>query len=263
MSSPQETLAFAHTLADAARAAILPYFRGGGQVENKASIGFDPVTEADKAAETVMRDLIRRHRPDDAIIGEEFDDHTGTSGWTWVLDPIDGTRAFIAGTSTWGVLIGARFNDKPTIGIMDQPFADERWAASPDRAFWSRGRARVPLMTRKNVALEHALMATTDPYLFDPDHTARFSALRQATRLTRYGLDCTAYCLLAQGHIDLVVETDLKDVDIAALIPIVEVAGGVVTDWQGRHSPKGGNIVAAGCPALHAKVLAMMTGPTV
>ncbi len=118
-------------------------------------------------------------------------------------------------------------------------------------------------MTRKNVALEHALMATTDPYLFDPDHSTRFSALRQATRLTRYGLDCTAYCLLAQGHIDLVVETDLKDVDIAALIPIIEVAGGVVTDWQGRHSPKGGNIVAAGCPALHAKVLALMTGPNI
>ena len=156
MSTAIETLAFAHLLADAARAAILPYFRTAFDVENKATVGFDPVTKADKAAELAMRSLIRDHRPDDTIIGEEFDDHVGTSGWTWVLDPIDGTRAFIAGTTTWGVLIGARHHDKPTVGIMDQPFADERWAACPDRAFWSRGRARVPLMTRKNVALDQA-----------------------------------------------------------------------------------------------------------
>jgi histidinol phosphatase-like enzyme (inositol monophosphatase family) len=260
MSMPVETLAFAHLLADAARQAILPYFRAPSGIENKATVGFDPVTLADKAAETVMRELIRAHRPDDTIIGEEFDDHQGTSGWTWVLDPIDGTRAFISGTTTWGVLIGARYNDKPTVGIMDQPFADERWAACPDRAFWSRGRARVPLMTRKNIALNEALVATTDPFLFEGPHFDLFMALRGATRLTRYGLDCTAYALLAHGQIDLVVETDLKDVDIAALIPIIEVAGGVVTDWQGRHSPKGGNIIAAGCPALHAKVLAMMAG---
>jgi histidinol phosphatase-like enzyme (inositol monophosphatase family) len=259
MHSPQETLAFAHTLADAARTAILPFFRNREQgLENKAADGFDPVTQADKAAEKAMRDLIRARRPDDTIIGEEFDDFAGNSGWTWVLDPIDGTRAFIAGTTTWGVLIGARYNDKPVVGIMDQPFGDERWAASPDRAFWSRGRARVPLMTRKNVALSDALMATTDPFLFDPDHTHRFHALRNATRLIRYGLDCTGYALLAGGHVDLVVETDLKDVDIAALIPIIEVAGGVVTDWQGRHSPKGGNIIAAGCPILHAKALAIL-----
>ena len=260
MSTAIETLAFAHVLADAARAAILPYFRTAFDVENKATVGFDPVTKADKAAELAMRSLIRDHRPDDTIIGEEFDDHVGTSGWTWVLDPIDGTRAFIAGTTTWGVLIGARHHDKPTVGIMDQPFADERWAACPDRAFWSRGRARVPLMTRKNVALDQALVATTDPFLFQGAQFERFMALRAATRLTRYGLDCTAYALLAHGQIDLVVENDLKDVDIAALIPIIEVAGGVVTDWQGRHNPKGGNIIAAGCPALHAKVLAMMAG---
>jgi histidinol phosphatase-like enzyme (inositol monophosphatase family) len=260
MSSPVETLTFAHSLADAARLAILPYFRGGGDIENKASTGFDPVTQADKAAEQAMRALIREHRPDDTIIGEEFDDHEGTSNWTWVLDPIDGTRAFIAGTTTWGVLIGARFNDKPTVGIMDQPFADERWAACPDRAFWSRGRARVPLATRKNVALGDALLATTDPFLFEGPKFERFMALRAATRLARYGLDCTAYSLLAHGHLDLVIETDLKDVDIAALIPIIEVAGGIITDWQGRHNPKGGDVIAAGCPALHAKALTMMAG---
>ena len=256
--TPGETLAFAHVLADAARAAILPYFRAASGIENKALVGFDPVTLADKAAEQAMRGVIRTHRRDDAIIGEEFDDHKGSSGWTWVLDPIDGTRAFIAGTTTWGVLIGARLNEKPTVGIMDQPFADERWAACPDRAFWSRGRARAPLMTRKNIKLEEALLATTDPFLFEGAKFERFMALRTATRLTRYGLDCTAYALLAHGHIDLVVEPDLKDVDIAALIPIIEVAGGVVTDWQGRHNPQGGDILAAGCPALHAKVLAML-----
>jgi histidinol phosphatase-like enzyme (inositol monophosphatase family) len=259
MSTVAETLVFAHSLADAARAAILPYFRGASGIENKAEIGFDPVTLADKAAETAMRDLIRNHRPDDSIIGEEFDDHEGSSGWTWVLDPIDGTRAFISGTTTWGVLIGARHNDKPCIGIIDQPFADERWAASPERAFWSRGRARTPLATRKNVALDQALLATTDPFLFQDGDYDRFMALRAATRLTRFGLDCTAYALLAHGQLDLVVENGLKDVDIAALIPIIQAAGGIVTDWQGRHDPRSGNVIAAGCPALHAKVLAMMT----
>ncbi len=256
----QEVLAFAHELADLARAAILPYFRAEAAIENKAEIGFDPVTAADKAAEEAMRAKIRAERPYDSIVGEEFDDHDGSSGWTWVLDPIDGTRAFIAGTTTWGVLIGARFDDKPLVGIMDQPFADERWAANPDRGFWSRGRARQPLMTRKNVALDHALLATTDPFLFQGGQHEAFLALRAATRLTRYGLDCTAYALLAHGHIDLVVEPGLKDVDIAALIPIIEAAGGVVTDWQGRHHPKGGDIIAAGCPALHAKALAFVAG---
>jgi histidinol phosphatase-like enzyme (inositol monophosphatase family) len=260
MSSPTETLAFAHVLADAARAAILPFFRKPLDIENKAETGFDPVTLADKAAETAMRALIREHRPEDGIIGEEFDDQTGGSGWTWVLDPIDGTRAFISGTTTWGVLIGARFNDKHVVGIMDQPFADERWAAGPDRGFWSRGRARVPLMTRKNVSLNDALFASTDPFLFEGPQHDRFMALRAATKLTRFGLDCTGYALLAQGHIDLVVEPGLKDVDIAALIPLIEVAGGVVTDWQGRHNPKGGDIVAAGCPALHAKALTILAG---
>jgi histidinol phosphatase-like enzyme (inositol monophosphatase family) len=247
MHTPLETLAFAHRLADAARAAILPFFRSNLAIENKAETGFDPVTEADKAAETAMRSLIESERPH--------------SGWTWVLDPIDGTRAFMAGTTTWGVLIGARLNGKPCVGIMDQPFADERWAASPERAFWSRGRSRVPLMTRKDVALNQALFATTDPYLFQGEKHDKFIALRSATRLSRFGLDCSAYALLAQGHIDLVVEPDLKDVDIAALIPLIEVAGGVVTDWHGRHNPKGGDVIAAGCPALHAKALALLTSP--
>lgn len=258
MTPPTEILAFAHELADAARQAILPYFRAPTEIENKASTGFDPVTKADKAAEKVMRDMIRTHRPNDTIIGEEFEDHHGQSGWTWVLDPIDGTRAFISGTTTWGVLIGARYHDKPLVGIMDQPFADERWSACPDRAFWSRGRARVPLNTRRTVTLEEAIVATTDPFLFEGDQRNAFMQIRAQTRLVRYGLDCTAYCLLAQGFIDLVVEPTLKDVDIAALIPIIEVAGGVVTDWHGRHNPQGGDIIAAGCPALHAKVLAML-----
>lgn len=260
MTDATQTLAFAHGLADAARIAILPFFRMNPNIDNKASIGFDPVTQADTAAETVMRNLIRTHRPDDAIIGEEFDDQAGSSGWTWVLDPIDGTRAFIAGTSTWGVLIAARFNGKPCVGIMDQPFTDERWAACPNRGFWSRGRARAPLITRKSVALENAILATTDPFLFEGPHQDRFGQLRDATRLTRYGLDCTAYALLALGHIDLVVEPNLKDVDIAALIPIIEGAGGLVTNWQGHHNPHGGHILAAGCPDLHAKALAILAG---
>jgi histidinol phosphatase-like enzyme (inositol monophosphatase family) len=257
----QDVLAFAHRLADAAGAAILPFFRGEASIENKANRGFDPVTAADKAAEQVMRAMIIAERPEDGIVGEEFDDHPGKSGWTWVLDPMDGTRAFIAGTTTWGVLVGARFEDRACVGIMDQPFSGERWAASPERGFWSRGRARQPLVTRKNVGLDQAILATTDPFLFDVGHMSAFNELRSATRLTRYGLDCTAYALLAHGHIDLVVEPGLKDVDIAALIPIVEAAGGVVTDWHGRHHPQGGDIIAAGSPELHAKALAILAKP--
>lgn len=258
MTSPTDILAFAHQLADAARDAILPHFRASTDIENKAATGFDPVTAADKAAERVMRDMLATHRPMDAIIGEEYDDQAGQSGWTWVIDPIDGTRAFISGTTTWGVLIGARFHDKPLVGIMDQPFSGERWSACPNRAFWSRGRARTPLMTRKNVALENAILATTDPFLFEGEQRAQFMSLRDQTRLTRYGLDCTAYALLAHGYVDLVIEPALKDVDIAALIPIIEVAGGIITDWQGRHNPKGGDIIASGCHHLHAKVLARL-----
>jgi histidinol phosphatase-like enzyme (inositol monophosphatase family) len=260
MLSARETLAFAHQLADSARSAILPYFRNAAQVENKSQTAlFNPVTQADKAAETSMRALIARHRPDDAIIGEEFEDAAGTSGWTWVLDPIDGTSAFMAGTTTWGVLIGALHEGKPAIGIMDQPFTGERWASDATLAHWSRdGAPALALSTRTGVGLNDAMLATTDPYLFNAPERAIFERLQSASRLTRFGLDCTAYALLAQGHIDVVLESGLKIMDIAALIPIIEAAGGVVTDWEGNPNPLGGSVLAAGSPALHAEALALI-----
>lgn len=258
-------LAFAHRLADAARAAILPFFRMDPRVSGKASDGvFNPVTEADLAAEAAMRTLIEAERPDDAIHGEEFEDRPGTSGWTWVLDPIDGTSAFMAGTSTWGVLIGALRQGVPAVGVMDQPFTGERWAGSTlegaREAVWTRGVERTALAARHGVSLSQAMIATTDPAMFarDPASAAAFAAVREHSRLVRYGLDCTAYALVAHGCIDLVIESGLKAVDIAALIPVIEASGGAVCDWQGRPNPLGGQVVAAGSRALLEEVLSLL-----
>ncbi len=246
---------FAHKLADVASAAILPYFRGEHGAINKGETDYDPVTLADKAAEQAMRLLIRSKRKNDSIIGEEFDNYKGTSGWTWMLDPIDGTRAFVAGTTTWGVLIGAYYNDEPVIGIMDQPFSGERWAASPVGAFWQRGNTKLPLAASANARIDNAVVATTDPYLFTDTELKAFEGIRKQAPITRYGLDCTAYSLLAQGGIGLVIESGLKDVDIAALIPIIKASGGVITDWHGNENPKSGQVIAAANSHIHAEAL--------
>lgn len=255
MSAPETLLDFAHTLANAARHAIMPYFRTENGVENKSEFDFDPVTLADKAAEDAMRKLIFEHRPNDSIHGEEFGIHTGNSGYEWVLDPIDGTRAFMAGTSTWGVLIGLYHNGIPLLGIMDQPFTKERWCGAPNGAHWHHNETIKPIKCHPMALNENSVLATTDPFLFDEIEKLGFETLRKAAPVTRYGLDCTAYGLLAQGTIGLVVETGLKLVDIGALIPIVENAGGIFTDWQGNKNPKGGQIIAAANQKIHEQAL--------
>jgi myo-inositol-1(or 4)-monophosphatase len=263
MTDLADALGFAETLADAARAAILPHFRAGGPARNKAAEGFDPVTLADHESEAAMRALIRQRFPDHAIEGEEFEDHPSDSDWRWILDPIDGTRAFIAGLPTWGVLIGLAHRGRPVIGVLDQPFTQERWRGYPGGAdHESPHGARRALQTRPAAGLGEAILMTTDRYLFDGEELSSFERLRDACRLTRYGMDCYAYGALALGGVDLVFENGLKPVDIAALIPIVEGAGGAVLDWTGAPAgearPLGGRVLAASSAGLAQAALARL-----
>lgn len=251
--------ATAHRLADAARPLSLQYFRHPDlSADNKATTGFDPVTEADRACEAVMRDILARERPQDAILGEEFGPKTGTSGLTWVLDPIDGTRGFLSGTPTWGVLIAVSDADGPLLGLIDQPYTGERFAGGPGHAVLTRGDVIWPLRTRQTRNLGDAILFTTFPEIGSPAEAAAFATVARQTRLTRYGMDCYAYGLLALGQIDLVIEAGLQPYDIAAPIAVVEAAGGTVTTWRGGPAHPGGRVVAAANPDLHAQALALL-----
>ncbi|PWE33737.1 histidinol-phosphatase [Maritimibacter sp. 55A14] len=249
----------AELLADAARDATLPHFRSAGlAADNKDPAGFDPVTEADRAAEARMRALLAEHRPDDAILGEEMGETPGRSGLTWVLDPIDGTRAFMSGAPTWGVLIALSDAGGPVLGIIDQPYIGERFLGGPDRAEMRGPRGDRRLATRGTRRLEDATIFTTYPDLGSPAETASFNALAARTRLTRYGIDCYAYAMLALGQIDLVVEAELKPYDIQAPMAVVQAAGGVVTGWDGGPAHRGGRVLAAANPEIHARALEIL-----
>ncbi|MDY8110550.1 histidinol-phosphatase [Fulvimarina sp. 2208YS6-2-32] len=246
-------------LADAADAVTMPLFRQPIGVDNKLEGDFDPVTEADRAAERAIRDTIRARYPQDAILGEEYGEE-GESARKWVIDPIDGTRLFISGVPLWGTLVGLTEDGRATTGVMSQPFTGERFIAGPWGAEHVRhGEAR-PISVRKTTRIEDAVMFTTSPRHFHGEVRERFEGLEAATRLTRFGTDCYAFCMLASGHADLVVERDLKPYDIVALIPIIERAGGVVTDWSGGRMEEGGHLVAAATPELHAAALRMLNG---
>lgn len=254
-------LAFAHDLADAAARVTLPLFRNLPDIDNKATDGFDPVTQADRNAEAAIRNLLETHYPSHAICGEEFGTKDGDD-FEWVLDPIDGTRAFISGIPTWGTLIAANDKSKVRLGIMDQPFTGERYfAAGGLGAFLRFDGADKKLSCRACNTLDEAILATTSPQLFDktPQQDV-WNTLSDAVQLTRYGGDCYNYALLAGGHIDLVVEQVLQPYDIQALIPIVEEAGGIVTDWQGGDAMKGGQIIAAGDARLHKAAMDILNG---
>jgi len=249
-----------HELADASGAAVLPHFRKTLAVENKGRTGgYDPVTIADRNAERAIRRLIARRFPDHAVEGEEFGT-TGGGTYRWLIDPIDGTRAFVMGLPLWGTLIGLMRGDEPLLGMMDQPYIRER--------FWSYGRGaslRTPdgqqrkLRTRSCQSLADAILATTHPDMFAPGTESRsFACVRQRVRSCRYGGDCYAYAMLAAGHIDVVIEAGLKAYDIAALIPIIEGAGGRVTTWEGKPAGGGGRILACGDPRLHEQVLKLL-----
>ena len=239
-------IAFAHRLADAAGAAIRPYFRGryGLEIKDEQS----PVTLADRAGEQAMRDLITQTFPEDAIHGEEFGLTPGTSGRQWVLDPIDGTRAFIAGRPIFGTLIALVVEGWPMLGVIDQPVIGERWLGAIGHPTLFNG---APAATRRCSDLADALLATTSPALFDDGQLHAFEHLDNAVRSTVLGGDCYNYACLASGHLDVVVEAGLKLHDFAALVPVVEGAGGRMCDWQGEpltaDSP--GEVIAAGDPA--------------
>jgi myo-inositol-1(or 4)-monophosphatase len=248
----------AEKLADAARTETLAHFRTIGLASESKGERYDPVTVADRGAEAAMRALIRRHRPDDAILGEELGHEAGISGLTWILDPIDGTRGFVSGTPTWGVLIGLSDNRGPFLGIIDQPYIAERFCGGPGRAWVDGPHGRQALQTRPHRPLSEATVFTTFPEVGTSAEARAFHAVAGRARLTRYGMDCYAYALVAAGHADLVIEAGLHPFDVAAPIAVIEAAGGMVTDWTGAPAHDGGRILAAANPEIHAEALAIL-----
>lgn len=260
MTDSHDLVATAHALADAAGATILPFFRSPDLApENKLASGFDPVTQADRASETAMRAILARDRPDDAILGEEFGATPGTSGLTWVLDPIDGTRAFLCGAPSWGVLIAV--TDRagcPLYGLIDQPWTRERFEGGMGHAAARSPHGTLPLGVRQGRSLADATLMTTFPEVGTAAEGAAFRRVAGRVRLTRYGLDCYAYALLAMGQIDLVIEAGLQPYDIAAPMAVVEAAGGIVTDWTGGPAWNGGRVIAAATPELHEQAMRLL-----
>ncbi len=249
----------AHLLADAARAVILPYFRGNALgTENKLEGDYDPVTLADRAAERAMREVLARERPQDAILGEEYGSASGTSGLTWVLDPIDGTRGFVSGTPTWGVLIALSDGNGPFFGIIDQPYIGERFEGAPDGAILHGPMGQRALTTLPPRDLGEAIVFTTFPEVGEQTDRDGFQAVAERAKLTRYGMDCYAYALVAAGQIDLVIEAGLAAYDIQAPIAVVQAAGGIVTDWRGGPVHDGGRALAAANAEIHAQALAIL-----
>jgi len=252
--------AFLRELADAAAAQTLPRFRQSGHVTNKLASGFDPVTEADREAEQAIRSLISQRFPEHGVLGEEFGTTNPDSDKIWVIDPIDGTRAFISGLPLWGTLVGLTAGGRAVAGMMSQPFTGETFLADAGGATYEGPGGPRSLRTRGTAELADATLCTTTPALFTGAKRTAYDRLEAKVRLARYGTDCYAYCMLAAGHVDLVVETALQPYDIVALVPIIEQAGGVVTASDGSRPEKGGDIVAAASPELHAAALEVLNG---
>ena len=256
-----ELILTAAELADAARIATLRHFRQDGlTADNKDLHRFDPVTVADRLSETRMREILARRRPDDAVLGEEFGAKAGTTGLTWVLDPIDGTRGYLSGTPTWGVLISVADVSGPIYGIIDQPYIGERFVGGFGQAEVTGPMGTKALRCRPARPLAEAILFTTFPEVGTPDEGAAFRRVAQNARLVRYGMDCYAYALIAAGQIDLVIEAGLQAYDVQAPIAVIEAAGGIVTDWQGGPVLGGGQVLAAANVRIHAEALALLNG---
>ena len=255
-----ELIRVAHELADAARPETLKHFRSNVTSENKAGeAAFDPVTIADRNAEAAMRKHLAVVRPDDGILGEEFGHAEGSTGLTWVLDPIDGTRGYISGTPTWGVLIAVSDASGPIYGIIDQPYIGERFSGGWRTAISAGPLGETPLKTRSGTRLSEATILTTFPEIGSEEERAGFHDVAGRARLTRYGMDCYGYALLAAGQVDLVIEATLNPYDIHAPIAVVEAAGGVVTDWRGGPGHDSSRVVAAADPDIHAEALEILS----
>lgn len=253
-----ELWAVAEAMADVARGETLRHFRQHDLAVDSKTADFDPVTIADRAAEAAMRAILVDARPQDGILGEEDAPVTGTSGLTWVLDPIDGTRGFVSGTPTWGVLIALEDGTSPIMGLIDQPYIGERFMGGLGRAEMTGPLGPRSLATRRTTRLADATLFTTFPEVGTAEEGAAFHRVAAQTKLTRYGCDCYAYALLAAGQIDLVIEAGLQAYDIQAPIAVIEAAGGIVTDWEGGPAHQGGRALAAATPELHAAALAVL-----
>ena len=254
------TIAFAHRLADTAGAVIRPYFRQRIAIDDKGAAKgsiFDPVTEADKGAERAIRAVIERERPQDGILGEEYGERPGTSGRRWVLDPVDGTRAFINGRHEWGSLIALEEGGRPVLGLIDQPVLGERFVGVDGGAFFNGA----PIRVRGCARIEDAVLCCTHPYAyFDAAEQAAFRRVSDAVRMSRFGGDCYVFAMLAMGFCDTIVESSFHRWDVAALIPLVEGAGGTITDWKGGDPSGGGPCVASGDARIHDAVLRLLAG---
>lgn len=258
-SRDQEFRHFLIELAAVAGEVVLPYFRHELLVDDKGGRGFDPVTIADRAAELALREAILARYPDHSVLGEEYGEHRGTAAFRWVIDPIDGTRSFVCGVPTWGTLIALCEDDRPVLGLMSQPFVGELFIGGGSESWHVRAGQRRALRTRQTSALGASYLFATAPEMFEQVvEWPAFQGLSRMVKLTRFGIDCYAYCLLAAGHLDLVVEAGLGFYDIAPLMPIIEAAGGVVSDWHGKPVRGGGRVLAAANPTLHAQALALL-----
>jgi myo-inositol-1(or 4)-monophosphatase len=252
--------AFIDNLATVSGDTILPFFRTSIGVDNKLSLGFDPVTEADRAAEVAMRRLINTTFPQHGIVGEEFGNERPDAEYVWVLDPIDGTKSFISGLPLWGTLIALLHNGVPAFGMMHQPYMHERFFGDGGGASFRGSNGSRQLSVRHCASLADATLFATTPQMFQGADRAAFDRVDKQVRLTRYGGDCYAYCMLAAGHVDLVIEAGLNSYDIAALVPIITGAGGVVTTWDGGPAHNGGRVIAAGDRRVHEAALKLLHG---
>lgn len=250
---------FACALADAARAQTLPRWRNAGAAENKSADGsFDPVTEADKAAEQAMRELLERQYPDHGIVGEEFAARAAEGPYSWSLDPIDGTRSFLCGMPSWVTLIALLRDGVPVLGLIDAPRLDERYLGFADTAVLTDRGGEHKLRASSCTRLADARLSATDPYMFNRGEVAAFARVRAASRTTRYGHDGYAYARLAAGSIDLVVEAGLKPYDYNALAPVIEASGGAIGNWRGGSDLGAGQVVAAASAALFDEAVGLL-----
>jgi myo-inositol-1(or 4)-monophosphatase len=260
MSVDDKLIAFANRLADASGAVIRPFFRQRIAVAHKPGMRvFDPVTEADKGGERAIRAIIERDRPDDGILGEEYGEKPGKNGLRWVLDPVDGTRAFITGRHEWGSLIALEDNEVPVLGILDQPVLGERFLAVNGRSVLLEGETRTPLKVRECADMTDAILCATDPSAyFAPEQQEAFNRVKAAVRMTRYGGDCYLFAALALGFVDIIIEAGFNRWDVAALIPLVEGAGGVMTSWSGGDCRDGKTILACGDARIHEEAIKLL-----
>ncbi len=257
--------AFAERLADAARAQTLPRFRNGIDVANKAGASFDPVTEADRESERVQRELITKTYPEHGVIGEEFGASGADRPWRWVLDPIDGTRAYVCGIATWTTLIGLEHEQKPVLSVIDQPFTDERWIAFNGATLFRRSGETIACKTSGVTDIKKSRISTTDPRptaYFTEREAAAYARIAELSRIERFSLDAYGYGHVALGELDLIIESGLQHHDYAALVPVIEGAGGVITNWQGERvgSDDRNEVLAAATPKLHAAAMEVLRG---